>query len=235
MAASTSVATPQADQKLWSMDFVLNMLTGHFLFAAYTAMLPIVPLYALHRSGQEWQLGIIVGSFGVVGVLIRPLGGRWITAVGPKRMAVIGAVVMIIGTLLYIPALSVWWIIPVRMFQGIGIAIAPVATSTIVANLAPSSRRAEAMSYMGNAINVSFMYSADVSLARGAIRFVQWMHVRSLVGQCSSVRNGHSRWCRLRGYEASTSGRRGALLASFGDRIAPQCDSDSSESDSRAP
>lgn len=163
MADNMSTSAPQTDQRLWSKDFVLNILTAHFIFAGYTALLPIVPLYALHRSGQEWQLGIIIGSFGIVGLLIRPFAGRWVVAAGPKRMVIVGASLVAIGSLLYIPALSVWWIIPVRMFQGVGLAIAPVATSTIVANLAPPSRRAEAMSYMGNAINVSFMYAPFVS------------------------------------------------------------------------
>ena len=40
-----------------------------------------------------------------------------------------------------------------------GLALGPVATSTIVANLAPPTRRAEAMGYMGNAINISFLYA----------------------------------------------------------------------------
>lgn len=133
------------------------------MFASYTSLLTIIPPYVFHRGGQEWQLGIIIGSFGVVGVFIRPFAGRWINILGAKRVAVAGTAIIAVGSLLYIGALSPWWLIPVRMLQGVGIAMAPVATSTMVADLAPAHRRAEAMAYMGNSINVSFLYAPVLS------------------------------------------------------------------------
>jgi len=42
------------------------------------------------------------------------------------------------------------------MTQGVGLAIAPVATST---NLAPEARKGESMSYMGNSISVPQLYA----------------------------------------------------------------------------
>ena len=149
--------------RLWTVDFILNLLTAHFMFAGYTAMLTVIPPYVLFRHGTEWHLGIIVGAFGIVGLLIRPFGGQWIYAFGPKRVAVAGTSIVAIGSLCYIFALSPWWLVPMRMLQGVGLALGPVATSTIVANLAPPTRRAEAMAYMGNAINASFLYAPFVA------------------------------------------------------------------------
>ena len=148
-----------AHRRLWTLDFVLNLLIGHFLFASYTAMFTIIPLYVVERGGDEWQLGIVVGSFGIVGLLVRPFAGRWVYTVGAKQIAMAGSAVFGLATLLHIPAFNVWLIIPARVFQGVGLAMGPVATSTIVANLAPGPRRAEAMSYMGNAISAASLYS----------------------------------------------------------------------------
>ena len=64
-------------------------------------------------------------------------------------MVLLGTALFVGSTVLYIPLPSEWWIVPIRMIQGVGLATAPVATSTIVANLAPEARRGEAMSYMG--------------------------------------------------------------------------------------
>lgn len=150
-------------KKLWTVDFVLNLLVGHFMFAGYTALITIVPSYVLHQGGQEWQLGIIIGSFGLVGMFIRPFAGRWVNRIGVKRVAIVGTAILATGSLLYIGSPGPWWLVPIRMGQGVGIAMAPVATSTIVANLAPSHRRAEAMSYMGASINVAFMYAPVVA------------------------------------------------------------------------
>ncbi|MDA0768987.1 MAG: MFS transporter [Chloroflexi bacterium] len=154
---------PDHARKLWTVDFVLNLLVGHFMFAGYTSLLTIVPSYVLYKGGQEWQLGIIIGSFGIVAMFIRPFSGRWVNKIGAKRVAIVGTAIVAVGSLLYIGAGGPWWLIPIRMIQGIGIAMGPVATSTIVANLAPVNRRAEAMSYMGTSINVSFLYAPLVA------------------------------------------------------------------------
>ena len=146
--------------ELWTVDFVLTLLTGHFMFAGYTATLTIIPPFAIDLGGDPaYHLPIIVASFGIVGLVIRPFGGQWIYTLGPKRVAVAGTIIVALGSLSYIFALSPWWLIPMRMLQGVGLALGPVATSTIVANLAPPTRRAEAMAYMGNAINISFLYA----------------------------------------------------------------------------
>ena len=117
MATPQSEHMPIGNERLWTTDFVLNLLVGHFMFASYSALLTIIPPYVFHRGGQEWQLGIIVGSFGIVGIFIRPFAGRWISLLGAKRVAVAGTVIVAAGSLLYIGALSPWWLIPVRMLQ----------------------------------------------------------------------------------------------------------------------
>ncbi len=150
--------------ELWTRDFVLTLLAGHFMFAGYTATLTIIPPLAIDLGGDlAYHLPLIVAAFGFVGLAIRPFGGQWIYTLGPKRVAIIGTIIVALGSLSYIVALSAWWLIPMRMLQGVGLALGPVATSTIVANLAPPTRRAEAMAYMGNAINISFLYSPFIA------------------------------------------------------------------------
>ena len=133
------------------------------MFVGYVSQFTTMPLYVVDRGGEVWQIGIVIGSFGVVSLVIRPFGGRWIYHIGPKRVAIAGTAIIGIANLLYIAASGVWWLVPVRALQGIGMAIGPVATATIVANLAPVNRRAEAMAYMGNSIASSGLYSPVVA------------------------------------------------------------------------
>ncbi|MCH7626643.1 MAG: MFS transporter, partial [Chloroflexi bacterium] len=160
MATSSSPTIPdKSANKLWTPDFVFNLLTAHFLFASYTSLFTIIPPYVLDQGGQEWQIGVVVGSFGIAGFVIRPFAGRWINVLGARRVAIIGAIIFAVASLLYIPSFSVWWLVPVRMLQGIGLAMGPVATSTTVANLAPPRKLGAAMSYMSNTIAVSNLYA----------------------------------------------------------------------------
>ena len=151
-----------APVRLWTRDYVLNLLVAHCIFASYTAMFTLIPLYVIERGGADWQLGIIVGSFGVVGLMVRPFAGRWVYSLGAKRIAFAGTAVFGVATLLHIFAVDVWLIVPARVLQGVGLALGPVATSTIVANLAPGHRRAEAMGYMGNSISAASLYAPAV-------------------------------------------------------------------------
>ncbi len=151
-----------APTRLWTRDYVLNLLVAHCIFASYTAMFTLIPLYVIDRGGADWQLGIIVGSFGIVGLMVRPFAGRWVYSLGAKRIAFAGTAVFGVATLLHIFAVDVWLIVPARVLQGVGLALGPVATSTIVANLAPGHRRAEAMGYMGNSISAASLYAPAV-------------------------------------------------------------------------
>jgi MFS family permease len=156
-------ASETPHNRIWTRDYTLVILSTHFLFACYSSLFTIIPPYVLARGGQEWQIGIVIGAFGVSGVIFRPLAGRLANRFGPKRIAIAGALLLAAGSILYIPATSVWLIVPVRALQGIGLGIGPVATTTMVANLAPAHRRGEALSYMGNSIALASMYSSVVA------------------------------------------------------------------------
>lgn len=148
----------KTSDRLWSRDFILNLVTAHFLFASYSLLYTVVPLYILFLQGREWHVGIIVGALGLAGIFVRPLSGRGIHRLGPKRVVMMGLAVFAAGSLLFVPAGGVWWLLPARLLQGIGMGMCPVATSTIVANLAPERRRAEGVGYMGNSIALSLIY-----------------------------------------------------------------------------
>ncbi len=162
-------------RRLWSIDYVLTLLTGHFLFVSYSSMFTVIPNYVKDLGGENWHIGIVVGAFGVLSLFVRPYVGRLIAIFGPKPVAVWGIGSFALAALLYVlpfnqwleatpllasfPALAFLWPVPIRMLRGIGLAATPVATSTIVVNLAPAARRAEGLAYMGIGIGTASLYS----------------------------------------------------------------------------
>ena len=162
-------------RRLWSADYVLTLLIGHFLFVSYSSMFTVIPNYVKDLGGENWHVGVVVGSFGVLSLFVRPYVGRLIAMFGPKPVAVWGIGSFALAALLYVlpvnswlestpllasfPALAFLWPVPVRMLRGIGLAATPVATSTIVVNLAPAVRRAEGLAYMGIGIGTASLYS----------------------------------------------------------------------------
>ena len=163
MAALNEVDNTKKE-KLWGRDFFLNLLVAHFLLAGFFSLFIVVPAFIEFQGGEAWEAGIIIATFGLAGVIVRPMAGRWILKSGPKKVVLLGVGLFIGSTILYIPLPSEWWIVPVRMVQGVGLATAPVATTTIVGNLAPEERRGEGMSYMGNSISIAQLYAPVVGV-----------------------------------------------------------------------
>ena len=150
--------TPDAG-KLWTADFVLILLVQHFLFASFTSLYTVVPPYVLDLGGEEWQIGLVVGSFGIVSIVVRLFAGRWTYVLGPKSIGIVGISIVGIASVLHIPAYDIWTLILVRILQGVGMALAPIATQTIAANLAPPAKRARAMAAMGNSTAITYLYA----------------------------------------------------------------------------
>ena len=144
---------------LWTVDFVMLVLVQHFLFASYTSLFTVIPPYVLDLGGAEWQIGIVVGSIGIVSLAVRPFAGRWTYLLGGKSIVIAGISIIGISSILHIFAFNLWILVLVRIIQGTGMALAPVATHTIAANLAPPAKRARAMAAMGTSTAVTYMYA----------------------------------------------------------------------------
>ena len=70
--------------RLWTRDYLLDLLVAHCIFASYGAMYTLIPLYVIERGGADWQIGLVIGSFGIVGLVVRPFAGQWIYSIGAK-------------------------------------------------------------------------------------------------------------------------------------------------------
>ncbi len=153
-----ATATAQRE-RLWSLDFVMALGMVQFIFAGFTAQYTVIPEYVVHRGGEEWQLGIVIGSFSIATMLVRPHMGRWVGRVGPRKAGVLAGIVFAAAVLLYMPVTNVWLMVPVRMLNGIGMALGSIAAFTAAANLAPPTRRGEGMGFASIAVSVGGIWA----------------------------------------------------------------------------
>ncbi len=131
----------------------------HFIFAAFTAQYTVIPEYVVHRGGSEWELGIVIGSYNIATMLLRPFMGRWVAKVGPRKAGVVAGAIFTAAILLYVPATGVWTMVPVRMLNGFGMSLGTLGAFTAVANLAPHRRRGEAMAFQGISISAGGLWA----------------------------------------------------------------------------
>ena len=148
------MSTPSRE-RIFSRSFSLAILANLFSFCSMYLLLATLPLYVVAIGGTVTDAGIVLACFTLTAVLVRPWIGRLSDRRAKKAIMLAGAVITAASSLLYEPAHSVPLLMAVRILHGVGWAAFGTAASALAADLAPLSRRGEAMGYFGVGMNVA--------------------------------------------------------------------------------
>lgn len=142
-------------ERIFSRDFSLALLANLFSFCSMYLLLATLPLYVVAIGGTVTDAGIVLACFTLTAVVVRPWIGRLSDRRAKKAIMLVGAVILAASSLLYHPAHAVPLVMAVRVLHGVGWAAFGTAASALAADLAPPSRRGEAMGYFGVGTNVA--------------------------------------------------------------------------------
>ncbi len=138
-----------SQSSLFSKNFVLACLSSFLYFGSFYLLLPTLPQYVLSLGGTASQIGLAIGVFTLVSVVIRPNFGKLVDTYGRKRF-------MLFGTGLFAALFSLYGqvhtIVPLcflRAAHGVAHGCYITAAYAYVADLAPLNRRGEAMGIYG--------------------------------------------------------------------------------------
>lgn len=147
-----SAAEP-SEPKLLSKAFVSVTVTSAIFFLYIGMVLVIVPRFIEDELGAgEFGVGLSVASFAAAAVAIRPFLGRWTERYGRRAVMMAGATIAAVTGAAIGLSTSLWQVIVLRGAMGIGEAMVFVAAATLIADLSPPRRRAEAASYFSVAV-----------------------------------------------------------------------------------
>ena len=140
--------TGSTAERLFTADFVRLGLADLAYFTSVGVAVYALPLYVTSRLGGDiGTAGLAFGAFGVTALLCRPFAGRLADTRGRRPLLVIGAVLAGLGMIGIGLADSVVVVVLLRLLQGVAEAAFFVASFAVLADLAPPSRRGEALSY----------------------------------------------------------------------------------------
>jgi len=142
-------------ERLWTRDFLLADFTGFLIFGSFYYLMSTLQYYVVGLGGNVAEVGLVQGVFVIVAVLLRPMVGNLLDNRGRRRFLLLGIVIIVVSFLLYplVPRIS--WVLAVRILHGVGWAFVTTAVSTLVADVAPASRRGEAMGFYSNFMDVA--------------------------------------------------------------------------------
>jgi MFS family permease len=140
--------TNNRQETIWTRGFSLLCLAEFLGYAQHFILQPTFPLYITQLGGSPFHVGLVIASFGVASVISRPVLGYW-----ADRWSVTG--VMILGLCLQTLSISLCFapfvgaLMLANGLRGIGWSGMNTGGYTLLATIAPVSRRGEASGFYG--------------------------------------------------------------------------------------
>ncbi|NHC38351.1 MFS transporter [Bacillus sp. MM2020_1] len=138
----------QPRAKLWTKDFTIVSGVNFLVTLVFYLLIVIIGVYAVDEfNASTSQAGLVTGIF-IVGSLIgRLVIGRFIESIGRRKTLFIGIIFFILTLLLYFVNMGITFLLITRLLHGIAGGMVGTATGTIVAQIIPSTRKAEGIGY----------------------------------------------------------------------------------------
>ncbi len=154
-----------ASTPLFTRPFVVTCLATFFFYLSFYLILPVIPLYVAGMGGTSIQLGLIIGLFAFMAMILRPPAGWIIDTRGSFLVLLVGMAIFFLSSLGYVLARSVDAVLALRLVHGTGMGLFPTAATVVVAELAPLARRGEAMGWFGIANSVGMVFGPAAGMA----------------------------------------------------------------------
>lgn len=145
------------EEALWTSDYVKVLAIMHLYFVGFFSLLTTLPLYV--KEYPDWQIGLVVGSAGMAGMVARPLAGVWVDLHGRRPLLLLGAAATTLSLAAYIVTDAPFLLMPLRIVHGVAMALFTTAGLTLVTDVTPPSRRGQAMGYFSMVNNAAQVYA----------------------------------------------------------------------------
>ncbi len=135
--------------RLVTRNFML-LVVAHFLQALGYSSLLLLPLYLQHLGASRTEIGMVMATAGLSGLLSRPLVAWGLDGFGRKPTLIVGTVTLALGMVLigWVDRLD-WVVYCARAIIGIGIGALFTGYFTFAADVIPISRRTEGLALFG--------------------------------------------------------------------------------------
>ncbi len=141
------------DEPLLTPAFIAIAASVLGFFIASGMFLPATPRFvAGPLGGDAFAVGLVIGSFSVSSLLLRPFAGRWADQRGRRIMLIAGALLQVVAAAGHLVADSVALLVAMRLLLGAAEAVFFVGGMAAATDLAPERRRGEAVSLISTAL-----------------------------------------------------------------------------------
>jgi len=150
---ATPLAPTSPPTRLISKPFVAVTAASAAFFLYVGILVPIIPTFIDEElGGGEFGVGLSLAAFASAAICVRPIIGRLVDRVGRRTVMIGGSIVAGVAGMAGATVNELWQLLALRGLAGVGDAALFIGAATLVADLAPRERRAEAASYFSVAV-----------------------------------------------------------------------------------
>ena len=123
-------------------------VTNFFFFGSLNGFV-LLPLHIQQLGGTEIEIGFVMGVYSAVGIVLQPVIGPWVDAVGRRPFMIFGVALVLASCVLAAVAPTIVVLFAARAVQGIGMSAFFVANFSYVIDLVPVAQRGWALGIFG--------------------------------------------------------------------------------------
>jgi MFS family permease len=154
---------PSDSETIWTRTFALLCLAQIFGYAQHFMLQPALPLYVTQLGGTPFTVGLVLASFAVTSVIVRPLMGHWADRWGEARIMSYGMLLQALSVLICLFPMPTITMLA-NGFRGIGWAGLNAGGYSMLAFTAPLSRRGEAAGYYSGVQNSASIFFPAIAI-----------------------------------------------------------------------
>ncbi len=124
-------------------------------FAGFYSLLVPLPRYLAAAGLADWQIGFVLGAFGVASLIGRPVAGVATDRFGSRRVMLVGAASLAVGALAVPATTSIAVLFALRVLQAAGYVAFTTAGTALVVSLVAPRERGRRLAVFGAAANVA--------------------------------------------------------------------------------
>lgn len=147
--ARVASGIPPQRPPLWTLQFFFSLLGTASFFACFFYLTTTLPRELTDLGFSLLEVGLVVGGYAAIPILLRPFVGRWSDGGHRIRQMRFALAAFVVSFILMIFTDNLWALFALRCVQGVGMAAYPTSAGSLVAEIVPPVRRGEGLGFFG--------------------------------------------------------------------------------------
>ncbi len=210
MGEISTTITDQPAPPLFTLNFAIVCMANLTLYMVFYGLNTTLPIYIEQFGGTTRIAGLALTSLTLAAIISRPVTGWCIDKYGRRLFLIIGLLLFLLPSLVFISMIPVLWLILFRFVQGLGWGVGHTAVTNVALDVMPSRRMGEGLGYFTLFNSLAMALSPAIALwLIYQYSFQELFLVSSLVIICTLIVTFFIRYTKV---EKPLEGERPAFL-----------------------